>query len=177
MIRVALIGPECTSKSTLAEELADYYQTKWVKEYAREFLDKNGSDYTLKDVLEIAKGQTARELEMRNEANRFLFSDTELIITKVWCEDVFKECPEWIENNISVQKFDLYLLTFPDIPWIEDPLRENPHRREFLFNWYEKELQMIHANYKIIKGLGKDRLNNAVSAVEEFLKENSASIK
>ena len=57
IIRIALIGPESTAKSTLSEALAKHYNTVWVKEYAREYLSILKSKYTLTDILTIAKEQ------------------------------------------------------------------------------------------------------------------------
>ncbi|MDF2438242.1 MAG: putative ATPase/kinase involved in metabolism [Bacteroidota bacterium] len=168
IIRIALIGPESTAKSTLSEHLAKHYNTVWVKEYSREYL-QSVDNYTLADVLVIAQRQLETENELLKKANQCIFADTELIISKVWCLDVFKTCPQWIENNILPNKYDLYLLTFPDLEWEKDPLRENPYRREFFFNWYEKELKQIDATYTIIKGKNIERLNNAINAIENFI--------
>ncbi|WP_276502376.1 AAA family ATPase [Terrimonas pollutisoli] len=59
--KVVVIGPESTGKSTLCELLAKHYQTKWCPEYAREFLLKNGTNYSYEDLLTVAKGQLAGE--------------------------------------------------------------------------------------------------------------------
>ena len=168
IIRIALIGPESTAKSTLSQKLAEYYKTVWVPEYSREYLALIKRKYELDDVLQIAQRQLKRENELIKKANRFIFADTELIVSKVWCEDVFKLCPDWISKNIMSTKYDLYLLTSPDLPWLEDPLRENPHRREFFFNWYESELKAINACYSIINGVGDVRLQHAIDAIENF---------
>jgi nicotinamide riboside kinase len=61
IIKVVVIGPESTGKSTLCEKLAAHYNTIWVQEYAREFLLKNGNAYTQHDLLTIAKGQIENE--------------------------------------------------------------------------------------------------------------------
>lgn len=169
IIRIALIGPESTSKSTLSEELAKHYKTVWVKEYAREYLKTINRKYVLDDILNIAQEQLQQEQKLLSQANKFIFVDTELIISKVWCEDVFNTCPDWITENLLKHQYDLYLLTYPDLPWEADPLRENPNRREFFFNWYEKELKAINANYAIIKGLGKERLKNSIKSIEDFI--------
>ena len=168
--RIALIGPECTAKSTLSEELAIHYKTVRVAEYARNYLAHLNRKYTLNDILIIAKHQLMEEEILIPNANRYLFSDTELIINKVWCIDVFKTCPNWITSRIITKKYDLYLLTFPDLPWQEDNLRENPYRREFLFNWYEQELINISANYSIINGIGEERLQNCINSIERTFK-------
>ena len=63
LIKVAVIGPESTGKSTLCELLAQHYNTQWCPEFAREFLLTHGTDYTYDDLLYIAKGQLAMEDE------------------------------------------------------------------------------------------------------------------
>jgi NadR type nicotinamide-nucleotide adenylyltransferase len=168
IIRVALIGPESTSKSTLSEELANHYQTVWVPEYARTYLKELKYKYTLQDILVIAQEQFKQEQELLKTANRFIFIDTELIVSKVWCTDVFNTCPDWITETAGNYPYDLYLLTYPDLPWEEDPLRENPHRRMYFYDWYERELKKTNASYTIITGIGEQRLKNAISAVEKF---------
>lgn len=164
--RIALIGPESTSKSTLSALLAKHYKTLWVEEYAREYLKNINRKYTLEDIVTIAKRQLEIEKNKIPQSNKFIFVDTELIISKVWCEDVFKTCPDWILSNIEKEKYDFYLLCYPDIEWQKDSLRENPHRRQFFFDWYEKELKNISANYTVIKGIGDERLKNCISAIE-----------
>ena len=57
--KIVIIGPESTGKSTLCKQLAAHYNTIWVKEYAREYLLKNGTDYSFENLLDIAKGQIA----------------------------------------------------------------------------------------------------------------------
>ncbi|MBL7884027.1 MAG: ATP-binding protein [Bacteroidia bacterium] len=168
IIRIAFIGPESTAKSTLSEQLANYYQTVWVKEYAREYIQQLNSKYCLNDIVEISKKQLQAEDELIKNANRFIFVDTEWINAKVWCLDVFKTCPDFILNNAISPKYDLYLLTYHDIPWKEDAVRENPNRRNFFFQWYERELKQINANYQIIKGENEVRFLNCIHAIENF---------
>jgi nicotinamide riboside kinase len=55
--KFVVIGPESTGKSTLCNQLAKHYDTRWVPEFAREYLEKNGTNYTYDDLLFIAKGQ------------------------------------------------------------------------------------------------------------------------
>lgn len=61
--KVVIIGPESTGKSTLCEMLAQYFNTIWCPEFAREYLLTNGTAYNFDDLLTIAKGQLALEEE------------------------------------------------------------------------------------------------------------------
>lgn len=61
MKKIVILGPESTGKSTLCQQLAAHYNTVWCAEYAREYLLKNGTEYSFNDLLTIAKGQLALE--------------------------------------------------------------------------------------------------------------------
>jgi len=163
--RIGLIGPESTGKTTLCEQLADHFKTVWVPEYARGYIEKLNRAYTIQDIELCANKQLEQEDALLQKANHFIFSDSELIVAKVWCEDVFKTCPEWIEKEIPERKYDLYLLTFPDLPFKEDPVRENPHRREYFFELYKSELEKRKFDFELVTGIGDARFENALMAM------------
>lgn len=167
--RISITGPESTGKSELAESLASHYNTVFVPEYSREYLKEIGTNYSLDDVLHIAKGQLLSETEYLQLANQLLICDTDAIATKIWCLEVFKKCPGWIENKIIEDPYDLYLLCYPDLDWQPDELRENPENRDYLFGEFEKELQSHSFNFKIVKGKGSKRLKNAITFVDKLL--------
>jgi nicotinamide riboside kinase len=100
-----------------------------------------------------------------------IFTDTEAIISKVWCEHAFGESPQDICNLITGKPYDLYLLTYHDLPWIADKLRENPGKGEYFFNLYKQHLEENNLKYAVISGEGETRFQNAVTAVEKFLAE------
>jgi NadR type nicotinamide-nucleotide adenylyltransferase len=165
--RIAIIGPESSGKTTLAKQLAQHFNTVWVPEHARSYIEQLQRSYTLDDIVHSAKEQLLMEQELANKANAFLFSDTELIIAKVWCEDVFGTVPRWIDEQLQATTYDLYLLTDYDIPWEHDPVRENPHRREHFFNLYKKHLDDMKRSYSIISGSGDVRLRNAIGVIRK----------
>jgi NadR type nicotinamide-nucleotide adenylyltransferase len=168
--KIAVIGPECTGKSELSKYLADYYQTAWVPEYARGYLDNLGRQYQQSDLLNIAKGQLRLEDEFARDANRFLFCDTNLYVLKVWSNFKYGNTDQSILAEINTRKYDLYLLTFVDLPWQSDPLREHPDRRQELYSIYLQEMQNQTTPYVEIKGEGNIRTTAAVDAVEKLLK-------
>ena len=104
--RIALIGPESTGKTTLCEQLAIHFHTVWVPEYSRFYNEKLDRPYTLDDIEFCSRKQLEMEDELIQQANQFIFSDTELIVAKTWCDDVFNTCPEWIEIEITKRPQD-----------------------------------------------------------------------
>jgi NadR type nicotinamide-nucleotide adenylyltransferase len=169
IIRVALIGPESTGKSSVCALLAGYFHTAWVPEFARSYLETLGHRYTEEDVLYCAKKQIESEKLLLNVANKILFSDTEMINFRVWLMDVYGNCPQWIENEITQNKYDFYLLMKPDIPFENDLVRENPQRRDYFFTLYKSELEKRNFHYAIVDGTGEERFKSAVKAVEKIL--------
>lgn len=170
--KIAVIGPESTGKSTLCEKLAAHYDTSWVPEYAREYLEKNGSDYTYDDLLTIAKGQLNLEDKIVNELaiypQHFVFIDTDMYVMKVWAEFVFNKCHNWILNQIAKRKYDLYLLCDTDLPWIEDPLREYPDEkiRKKLYLFYKDLMVNQSTPWINISGNYEERLEKAIQFID-----------
>ncbi len=162
-----MIGPESTGKSTLCEQLAAYYHTEWVPEFARQYISGLPRRYTKEDVAFCAQKQLELENEKSKTARIFLFCDTEFIVFKVWFEDVFNCSPAWISALASEKRYDLYLLTRPDIIFVDDPVRENPHRRQFFFDWYKSLLDEFNFTYRIIEGDGNIRIQLAIKFIEE----------
>jgi NadR type nicotinamide-nucleotide adenylyltransferase len=166
--KIALIGPESTGKSELSEKLAKHFNTEWVPEYARTYVATLTRPYNISDIVLIAKEQLKIEFEKEKIANQYLFIDTELIIAKVWAEDVYNTCPDFILKQLDKQRYDLYLLTHPDLPWIDDGIRENPHRRDYFFNIYKNELIKRNFHFVEISGYGEIRLRNAINAICKY---------
>ena len=168
MIRISITGPESTGKSWLAEHLADHYNTKWVPEYAREYLVNINRPYTYNDILLIAKNQFRLE-NLASKGTDLLFCDTDFCVTNIWCRVKYNKCHPWIEKKTAENLYDLYLLCDIDLPWQYDPLREHPEMRRELFDMYQNLLLETNCNYRIIKGTGDDRLQNAIRLIDEFL--------
>jgi len=166
--RIAVTGPESTGKSVLTEQLASHYQTTWVPEYAREYLEKLGGPYNEDDILMIAKGQLDQETKQLKSAHQFLFCDTEMIVTKIWSEVKYNHCHPWILESIEAHRYDLYLLCDIDLPWQFDPLREHPHKRRYLFDLYHNELINRKFPFSVVRGTGPDRFRNALKTIDNF---------
>lgn len=179
--KIVIIGPESTGKSTLTEQLAAQYKTIACPEYARQYLNENGTAYSFEDLLVIAKGQLALEEALTKKvsstqqqipSNQLLFIDTDMYVMKVWCEYVFGKCHQFILNEIVTRKYNLYLLCDIDLPWVKDDLREYPDekpRRE-LYHIYKNLLINQQIPWVNISGNYEERLQKAIAAIENILR-------
>ena len=192
--KVVVIGPESTGKSSLCEQLANHYKTEWVKEYAREYLLTNGTEYNYDNLLEIAKGQfdlekaaiqlVENKIKISTENNttsaandlpEIVLIDTNMYVLKVWCEFVFEKCHPWILNQIVENSYDLYLLCDIDLPWVKDELREYPEVgiREKLYHHYKDLLINQSTPWVNISGNYQQRVEIAVNAIDSIRTKTS----
>ncbi len=162
-LRIAILGPESSGKTTLANALANQLDAFLSPEFARKYLKKTNGHYDQKDLDFIAKQQFQSNSTRTNQP--FLIADTEMITLKIWSKVKYDSVSETILELLDKQQFDLYLLCKPDLPWEADPLREHPEFREELFRIYKNELQKLNMNYQIIEGT--DRTSMAVDLISK----------
>lgn len=144
IIKIALFGPESTGKTTLARQLAEHFDTVWAPEFARGYLqqkwDKTGQICEPEDLMPIAIGQTRLENEALLTAHKYLFCDTNLLVTKVFSETYYNFCDPVLDKAARKHKYDLFFLTDIDVPWAKDDLRDSPDDREIAFNTFKSAL-------------------------------------
>ena len=177
-IKVVLFGPESTGKTTLAEQLARHYNSIWVREYARRYLqDKwNNERKTCEpeDLLPIAIGQMKLENDLAQKTNSVLICDTDLLETKVYSEAYYVgSCDPNLEKYALENTYDLYFLTYIDTPWEADDLRDKPNERERMFKAFEEALKKYNRPYILLKGNKKERLAKAVKHIDLLIKNKS----
>ena len=177
-IKVVLFGPESTGKTTLSRQLARHYNSVWVREYARTYLqDKwNNERKTCepKDLLPIAKGQMQLENELSQKTNTVLICDTDLLETKVYSEAYYLgSCDPILEKYALKNTYDLYFLTYIDTPWEADDLRDSPNERELMFNAFKDALTKYKKPYVLLKGNKKQRLEDAIKHIDKLLKSKT----
>ena len=177
IIKIAIVGPESTGKSTLAHALAAFYQEPWVPEIARSYIANLKRPYRLQDISIIADMQLKAEQKQIKKAKKLLFCDTTLLVNKIWASFVYKEIPASIIELYKPNNYQLHLLCNIDLPWENDPLREHPNHRNELLELYEDDLIKSKANYIKISGLKSDRLQNALEAITSFLETENNQLQ
>ncbi|MBB2146406.1 AAA family ATPase [Pedobacter sp. LMG 31464] len=169
--KIAIVGPESTGKSTMSQQLAKHYNVPWVPEYARYYCAALTTDCTLQDEINMFHGQIALEESVLAMADTdFIICDTTFVTVKIWSDEMLGETPQIVLDALKTRPYDFYLLLDIDLPWQEDPLRDFPHMREHFMKIWHKELKALNATYKEIGGI-ENRLQNAINAINNFLKE------
>ena len=166
MIRVVLTGSESTGKTTLATQLAEYYEAVLVPEFVREYAAKKGAPLDFNDHGPIAKGQMALEDAAIATNPRLIIQDTDLLSTFVYCDHYFGKCPPWIAEKAAERRPDLYLVCGIDIPWIADGVRDRGHMREEMQGLFRGAVIRSGAPFVRIVGGPDARFRLATEAID-----------
>lgn len=174
-LRVVLFGPESTGKTVLAEQLAVHFNTVWTPEFSRLYAEEkaaNNETLSYDDVLPIAIGQMELENEMILKANKVLICDTNLLETKVYSEFYYDgKCPEIVQKFALEHTYDLHFLTYIDLPWQADSIRDKPLERKEMFEAFEQALIKNKKTYVLLKGTMKERFDDAVKHIHRLIEK------
>jgi len=172
VIKIALFGPESTGKTTLAKQLAEYYETEWVPEFARDYLqekwEENQHICVADDMLPIAYGQVALENKKLASAKKYLFSDTNLMVTKVFSEMYYGFCDPLLNEAALEHEYDLFFLTDIDVPWEKDDIRDTPDGRESVFSVFKQTLIDTKKTFITLSGNKESRLAKATAIIDNL---------
>lgn len=181
IVKVVLFGPESTGKTTLARELAAHYKTEWVPEFSRAYLQKKWNEEQLicerQDILPIAAGQMKLENNLAEKAEKVLICDTNLLETAVYSQAYFSGfCEPLLLKHALKAHYDMYFLTYIDVPWVQDDLRDRPHQRELMFDKFQQSLDTHRRPYEVLSGNFQERFDAAVKTIDNLLKQKEIGL-
>ncbi|MDF2771332.1 MAG: transcriptional regulator [Geminicoccaceae bacterium] len=175
--RIALLGTESTGKTTIAERLAERFDTVWVREYGREYCETRPAlGLTLPDFEAIAWGQATLEDEAALDANRVLICDTELHTTATWSDLVIGTRPAWLTAAARARHYDLVLLFDHDLPWVADGTRVLSNRRPEHTQRLRDELEAAGRRYTMLSGSYANREREAARLVSALLRADGVDM-
>jgi nicotinamide riboside kinase len=163
-LTICLTGPESTGKTTLALALGERLEARVVPEVARAYL-AHRDGYDADDVLEIARLQLAAEARARAAHRGLLICDTDLLVLQIWWREKYGELPALLSKLPRETAPRVYLLLAPDLPWMPDPLRENPVDRDRLYGLHLAALQGDNWPHRVVTGVGDARTECAVAQI------------
>jgi NadR type nicotinamide-nucleotide adenylyltransferase len=178
--RVVVIGAESTGKTTLARLLAKHFATDWVPEFGREHWEQKLKGLALsspppswshEEFVEIAREQQRRENLAARSANRVLICDTNAFATGTWHERYFGTRHDDVDAIGAEDVVDLYLLTAPDVPFVQDGFRDGEHIRHWMHDRFHEQLKSGTTPFVELRGTYDERLARAISAVDQLMIE------
>ncbi len=183
VINVAILGAESTGKTTLCRDLASHFGSPWVSEYMRTYLQAKWDDEQLtctwEDLLPIAQGQIALENQLAKQAAElpdkphYLFCDTSLFELMVYANWYYDDCPKPLTQAALAHHYDLILLTDFDVPWVADDLRDSPHQRKEISQYFANQLNSQQKPFRYIKGGRVERVQQVVEWLAEMTEISS----
>lgn len=133
--RVVVVGAESSGTTTLAHDLAQALGTVWVPEHGRWYWEgrrhlPDADRWDPEEFLHIGRAQAGLEDALARRADRVLIADTDPLATVAWAERYLDgPAPEALRQLATARRPDLYLLSAPDFPFVQDGTRDDgPHR-------------------------------------------------
>ncbi|MEC5184183.1 HTH-type transcriptional repressor of NAD biosynthesis genes [Cryobacterium sp. MP_3.1] len=172
--RVVVLGAESTGSTTLAEALADHYDTAWVPEYGREHSETRvgGLDTPWRsDEFDVI---VDRQIGWENQALRrvprpLLICDTDVLATTLWHERYVGPTPAGLVARAAAHPPALYLLTGDEIPFVQDGLRDGEHIRHAMQHRFRQALAGQDVPWLEVTGSVPERLAQAAVAIDRML--------
>lgn len=172
--RICVLGVESSGTTTLAQALAQHYQTVWVPEYGRWYWEgrrysPNSESWDSYEFVQIAKGQTAWEDDLAARANKLVICDTDPLATCVWHRRYVGSNCALVEQLADSRHYDLYILTQPDFGFIQDGTRESEYLRTSMHQWFIYVLEKKGKRYITVEGTHDRRISKARNIIDSLL--------
>jgi nicotinamide riboside kinase len=152
----------------LAERLGEELGCPVVPEYGRIYAETRGTDFTMADLIVIAREQDALMRRAAVIDPALLILDTDPLMTAAWAQMLFGEVPDAL---LGFDKAELYLLFAPDVPWVADGTRffGTPEARARFARVAEDMLVRAEVPYRKIGGDWAARERQARAAIDDLL--------
>ncbi len=165
--KVCLYGPESVGKTSMAQQLAEQYQTAFVPEVARAMLTSN--EFTVDDIIRIGYAHTQALFGTMAVANKILFCDTDVITTAIYSDHYLHEIPPVLHKLEAQVTYDRYFLLDIDVPWVADGLRDLGHRRAEMFHRFKDALDQRGIAYTLVSGDWAQRMIIITTEIDQLL--------
>jgi HTH-type transcriptional repressor of NAD biosynthesis genes len=178
--KVLILGAESTGKTTLAQRLAEHFDSAWVPEYGRTYCEKYGTNHhdpTIWPMI-LQHQPDLEDTTAKYSKNGMIICDTDLLTTAVWynawrgIDNMYLQ----IVEAGRARKYDVVLfLDHNDVPWVDDGTRttEDRDRRAWFSRHLESAAKTHSPIYTKITGDWDNRFNVAVEVIDTFLKEEN----
>jgi len=166
-VLICLYGPESVGKTTLAQQLAEHYQTVFVPEVARDLITSN--ELTPEDYIRIGEAQTRAVKQAIPLANKVLICDTDLITTELYAKIYLEHVPLELYGFENEVTYDRHFLLNIDVPWVADGLRDLGGRRAEVYWLFQEALIQRGIDYVDVSGSWQQRWQTVTQEIDRLL--------
>jgi NadR type nicotinamide-nucleotide adenylyltransferase len=169
---ICVLGAESTGTTTLAEDLAGHYHTECVPEYGRMYFEKNkhlDDLWSTDEFVHIAHEQNKLEDEAKKRVRDILICDTNAFATTLWHERYMGFLSDDVAKETVGRRYDLYILTGDEVPFIKDSTRDGEKIRHAMHNRFLSELKKQTVPYIVVIGSRNKRLKDAIQEIKKYL--------
>ncbi|HVF52584.1 MAG TPA: AAA family ATPase [Actinomycetota bacterium] len=172
--RVCVLGAESTGTSTLAKALARHYEAECVPEYGRQYCEERRTwepqwEWKTEHFLEIAVGQVRLEDDAARRSGPILICDTDPLATSVWHERYMNAPAPALVELATRRRYDLYVLTGSDIPWVQDGTRDGEEVREWMTGRLREVLSERSVPFIEVTGSLEQRLEVTIGSIDRVV--------
>ncbi|MEN9321826.1 MAG: hypothetical protein RL039_1639 [Pseudomonadota bacterium] len=171
---IALLGAECTGKSTLAQALhaalsARGLRVTWVPETLRDWCEQHQRTPKAHEQAAIARAQ-AQAIEAAMADCDCVLADTTPLNTAIYSELLFGDTRLYPMALEFAQRCALHLLCATDLPWVADGLQRDGQAARLA---YDTRLRTVLTQqrlaYSSILGQGEARTQRALQQLDRAL--------
>ena len=163
----SVTGPESSGKTTLCQSIHLSTNWLWIPEYSRSFLQTTRSGPTSEMILRIASAQSQIERLLCFQEHITLCDTDAYTLAVWWMDKIGTPLPTVLTSWLETARFRYQhvFLCQPDIPWEQDPLREDANRRFEIMAIYQRLLNDRKIRYTTLNGQKEARLNKAIATI------------
>lgn len=171
--KVVVVGAESSGTTTLTKSLAERYATVWAPEYGRWYWEgrrhlPDSQPWTSNEFEIIATEQIRLIQYLSRQSTGFTFCDTDALATAVWHQRYLGHRSEIVEALADANRPDLYILTIPSFPFVQDGTRLDGAHRQEMHGWFVEALERAGTPWIAVEGEHEDRVSEAITAIESI---------
>lgn len=169
-VKIAVLGAECTGKSSLVAALQAHWQARGATvavahEVLRQWCNQRGRTPLAHEQNAIAQAQ-AQGAENTTDAD-YLIADTSPLMTAIYSDVLFQDASLYSFALSHQRMYQHTLVAGLDLPWQADGiLRDGPAMREQIDARLRDILQREGLAFSMVYGQGPQRLAGALAVLE-----------
>lgn len=170
---VVVVGAESSGTTTLATDLAQALGSVCVPEYGRDYwVERTAArptdPWTTQEFVHIASEHHRLGALVAERSTGTTVWDTDALATAVWHRRYLGRRSVEVEAIAAAHVPDLYVVSAPDFPFVQDGTREDGPHREEMHEWFKEAVAATGVPWIEVGGSREARLERALEALHDL---------